>query len=172
MGLPVPLFSGHTLDPPLRSRFQARNMTHIPFGTMIQLGRALAPNIDESRLNALFTLVYALNSQNQKFSGVLKTKEEDKLRSVDLPLYPIDNCLKSLRVWVRIYFSYFILNVSFQNNNPDYSVEYLFGLCYPSRTILKNDTQQPVLEKFFEKFSVERDNSKKSVVRSLVSIVM
>ncbi|KAI1716295.1 AAA domain (dynein-related subfamily) domain-containing protein [Ditylenchus destructor] len=152
MGLPVPLFSGHTLDPPLRSRFQARNMTHIPFGTMIQLGRALAPNIDESRLNALFTLVYALNSQNQKFSGVLKTKEEDKLRSVDLPLYPIDNCLKSLRVW---------------NNNPDYSVEYLFGLCYPSRTILKNDTQQPVLEEFFEKFSVERDNSKKSVVRSL-----
>lgn len=31
LGLPVPRYSGNPLDPPLRSRFQARDIYHLPF---------------------------------------------------------------------------------------------------------------------------------------------
>ena len=31
LGLPVPPYHGNPLDPPLRSRFQARNIAHLPF---------------------------------------------------------------------------------------------------------------------------------------------
>lgn len=31
LGLPVPRFSGNPLDPPLRSRFQARDIYYLPF---------------------------------------------------------------------------------------------------------------------------------------------
>lgn len=31
LGLPVPKYSGNPLDPPLRSRFQARDVYHLPF---------------------------------------------------------------------------------------------------------------------------------------------
>lgn len=31
LGLPVPPYHGNPLDPPLRSRFQSRNVTHLPF---------------------------------------------------------------------------------------------------------------------------------------------
>ena len=31
LGLPVPPYHGNPLDPPLRSRFQSRNIAHLPF---------------------------------------------------------------------------------------------------------------------------------------------
>lgn len=31
LGLPVPKYKGNPLDPPLRSRFQARNISYLPF---------------------------------------------------------------------------------------------------------------------------------------------
>lgn len=31
LGLPVPRYSGNPLDPPLRSRFQARDIYYLPF---------------------------------------------------------------------------------------------------------------------------------------------
>ena len=37
LGLPVPQYTGNHLDPPLRSRFQARNIRHIPFSQQIKL---------------------------------------------------------------------------------------------------------------------------------------
>ena len=35
LGLPVPPYHGNALDPPLRSRFQSRNVAHLPFHVRI-----------------------------------------------------------------------------------------------------------------------------------------
>jgi len=35
LGLPVPRYQGNPLDPPLRSRFQARNVSPIPFKVFV-----------------------------------------------------------------------------------------------------------------------------------------
>lgn len=107
LGLAVPPFTGHTLDPPLRSRFQCRNIGPLPYGTMIRMCSALAPNVDTGRVNELLALVYGLNSQQHK-SGMSmeadaykRTDEPDHLSVVDtMPLLPVDNLLKAVRVWV------------------------------------------------------------------------
>lgn len=37
LGLPVPRYSGNPLDPPLRSRFQARDIYYLPFKDQLKL---------------------------------------------------------------------------------------------------------------------------------------
>ena len=37
LGLPSPPYQGHPLDPPLRSRFQAREITNFPFKVSDQI---------------------------------------------------------------------------------------------------------------------------------------
>jgi len=109
LGLAVPPFTGHTLDPPLRSRFQCRNIGPLPYGTMVQMCSALAPNVDTGRVNELLALVYGLNSQQHKsgmameasVSAYKRTDEPDHLSVVDtMPLLPVDSLLKAVRVWV------------------------------------------------------------------------
>ncbi|KAI1241841.1 hypothetical protein IHE44_0005343 [Lamprotornis superbus] len=51
LGLPVPKYSGNPLDPPLRSRFQARDVYHLPFKDHLQLLYSIGSNIStESQL--------------------------------------------------------------------------------------------------------------------------
>uniref|UniRef100_A0A915CR40 ATPase dynein-related AAA domain-containing protein n=1 Tax=Ditylenchus dipsaci TaxID=166011 RepID=A0A915CR40_9BILA len=118
MGLAVPAFHGHTLDPPLRSRFQGRNVTHLPFETMLQLAQFSAPSVPKSQLNKLFELIYGLNSQNSKFSGAGTRSQGLEQQSQLLG----KGCL------------------------PD---------VLSQNTILKTDTQLPVLNNYFSKFSVD-----------------
>lgn len=88
LGIPVPTFKGHTLDPPLRSRFQCRNVTQLPFETMSRLCEFLAPNVEPMRLNNVLALAYALNSQ------------AGEGKSLGLPLFPLDSLVHAVRVWV------------------------------------------------------------------------
>ena len=37
LGLPVPKYTGSSLDPPLRSRFQARDVRHLPFQQQLEV---------------------------------------------------------------------------------------------------------------------------------------
>ena len=37
LGLPVPKYTGSPLDPPLRSRFQARDVQHLPYGQQLDI---------------------------------------------------------------------------------------------------------------------------------------
>ncbi|CAJ0945171.1 unnamed protein product, partial [Mesorhabditis belari] len=83
LGLPVPRFPGHTLDPPLRSRFQCHDVPFLGFEAMTSLFKAMSPSVDGDRVNSLVSLAYALNSQDQ----------------LTLPSFPIDNLLKIARIW-------------------------------------------------------------------------
>lgn len=39
LGLPVPKYKGNPLDPPLRSRFQARDIYYLPFKVSVGINR-------------------------------------------------------------------------------------------------------------------------------------
>lgn len=63
LGLPVPRFPGNSLDPPFRSRFQCRNIQELSFHTFLEQAKLIAPNVSETNLNDLISVVYAYNSE-------------------------------------------------------------------------------------------------------------
>ncbi|CAJ0583659.1 unnamed protein product, partial [Mesorhabditis spiculigera] len=85
LGLPVPRFPGHTLDPPLRSRFQCRNVPDVNFPTISALFKGIAASVDADRADSLISLAYGLNAQDQ----------------LSLPHFPIDNLLRAAGIWQR-----------------------------------------------------------------------
>lgn len=49
LGLPVPRYQGNPLDPPLRSRFQARDVNQLPFNETLEYLQECAPNVRSDR---------------------------------------------------------------------------------------------------------------------------
>ncbi|CAH1781042.1 unnamed protein product [Owenia fusiformis] len=77
LGLPVPRYRGNPLDPPLRSRFQARDITSLPFKDQIDVLNAVGPRVPSERL-----------SQMLSFATTMLSEES---HSMGLPDFPIDN---------------------------------------------------------------------------------
>ena len=77
LGLPAPRYPGHPLDPPLRSRFQARHIPPPSFEDQLQSSRKLAPNVDSGKLSQLLSCAHALVTQ--------------EAISLGLPDFPLDN---------------------------------------------------------------------------------
>lgn len=48
LGLPVPPYKGNPLDPPLRSRFQARTVFQVPFHIQLHELKSKFPTMDEN----------------------------------------------------------------------------------------------------------------------------
>ncbi|XP_068602140.1 von Willebrand factor A domain-containing protein 8 [Brachionichthys hirsutus] len=84
LGLPVPKYKGSPLDPPLRSRFQSRDVSYLPFKDQLELLYAAGPNIPAERLSQLLSLATTLCSQESSNLG--------------LPDFPVDNLLPAVRV--------------------------------------------------------------------------
>ncbi|CAL8321307.1 unnamed protein product [Merluccius merluccius] len=84
LGLPVPKYKGNPLDPPLRSRFQARDIYYLPFKDQLELLYAAGPNIAPERVTQLLSMATTLCSQESSTLG--------------LPDFPIDNLLPALQV--------------------------------------------------------------------------
>uniref|UniRef100_A0A183C171 VWFA domain-containing protein n=1 Tax=Globodera pallida TaxID=36090 RepID=A0A183C171_GLOPA len=135
LGLPVPPFYGHSLDPPLRSRFQCHNLGQLPFVQMLQMCSLLAPSVPKLRLERLLSLAYGLNAaQERKGDG-----EEAEGLALDLPQFPTDNLLKATNIW---------------NICPDLGEELILQLCYPNQ-ILQANSRVSVMQQFKQKFGVE-----------------
>nr|CDJ80091.1 ATPase associated with various cellular activities domain containing protein [Haemonchus contortus] len=83
LGLPVPRFHGNSLDPPLRSRFQCRNIAEPSFEAVRQLCTTLAPNVNSNSINDLLSLLYAINSQPD----------------LGLSLVPLEKAERIMRIW-------------------------------------------------------------------------
>ncbi|TWW81216.1 von Willebrand factor A domain-containing protein 8 [Takifugu flavidus] len=49
LGLPVPKYKGNPLDPPLRSRFQARHISYLPFKDQLELLYKVGTNVASER---------------------------------------------------------------------------------------------------------------------------
>ncbi len=78
LGLPVPKYRGHPLDPPLRSRFQALSVGPKTFKDQLLNLRQIAPGLPETSVIQLSSFAYAINAPESNAHG--------------LPDFPID-CL-------------------------------------------------------------------------------
>ncbi|CAK6967706.1 von Willebrand factor A domain-containing protein 8 [Scomber scombrus] len=115
LGLPVPKYKGNPLDPPLRSRFQARDIYYLPFKDQLELLYTAGPNIAAERVSQLLSLATTLCSQESS--------------SLGLPDFPVDNLLPALSV----------LNVF-----PMLSSQQLIQRLYPYNSILSKDGRTAV----------------------------
>ncbi|XP_061547312.1 von Willebrand factor A domain-containing protein 8 isoform X2 [Phycodurus eques] len=141
LGLPVPKYKGNPLDPPLRSRFQARDVYYLPFKDQLELLYAAAPNIAAQRVSQLLSLATTLCSQESANLG--------------LPDFPMDNLLKGINV----------LNVF-----PMMSSQQLVQRLYPYHSMLGKDGRsavETVLSKFELLDSPSNSNTSSSAVVSV-----
>ncbi|XP_056637109.1 von Willebrand factor A domain-containing protein 8 isoform X2 [Diorhabda sublineata] len=77
LGLPVPKYRGNPLDPPLRSRFQARDVTSITYQEWYEELRSLAPTPNSEKLEKILSCAFALLCKESLALG--------------LPDFPLDN---------------------------------------------------------------------------------
>uniref|UniRef100_A0A8C7V8W1 von Willebrand factor A domain-containing protein 8 n=1 Tax=Oncorhynchus mykiss TaxID=8022 RepID=A0A8C7V8W1_ONCMY len=84
LGLPVPRYKGNPLDPPLRSRFQARDIYYLPFKDQLEILYVVGPNVPAERVSQLLSFATTLCSQQSSNLG--------------LPDFPVDNLPPALTV--------------------------------------------------------------------------
>lgn len=116
LGLPVPPFKGNPLDPPFRSRFQARNVStnfddYLP--EIDSLSNVSSPKVFKNFLSACF----AFHSNESENLG--------------LPKFPIENISLATKI---------------AKNTPNVPFELMFRWMYPYNLILSKDGQKQVLD--------------------------
>ncbi|KAH3874331.1 hypothetical protein DPMN_037573 [Dreissena polymorpha] len=87
LGLPVPSYQGNPLDPPLRSRFQARDVNPLPFNETLELLQECGPQADVERLNQMLM-----------FASTMLTSESTSLGLPDFPITNLPELAKILNV--------------------------------------------------------------------------
>ena len=110
LGLPVPQYVGNPLDPPLRSRFQARDIRHLPFSEQLEVLQALGPNVPSQTISQILSFAHTLVTEESSTMG--------------LPDFPVDN-LPSL--------------ISMLNNAPNMSPTHAIERLYPYKSFLTED---------------------------------
>ncbi|XP_062982036.1 von Willebrand factor A domain-containing protein 8 [Elgaria multicarinata webbii] len=85
LGLPVPRYLGNPLDPPLRSRFQARDVYYLPFKDHLSLLYFIGSNVSTERISQLLS-----------FATTLCTQESSALGLPDFPLDSLSSAVKIL----------------------------------------------------------------------------
>ncbi|XP_055911118.1 von Willebrand factor A domain-containing protein 8 [Eupeodes corollae] len=115
LGLPTQKYKGTPLDPPLRSRFQSRNVTHFTFEEILSDLQKQAPKVGEDKLKSLISFGLAVHSADS---------------SVNLPDFPLDNLN---------------LVAKMMNSNPSLSVHECICALYPYQTTLKKETNDRVM---------------------------
>uniref|UniRef100_A0A3B3RZN2 von Willebrand factor A domain-containing protein 8 n=1 Tax=Paramormyrops kingsleyae TaxID=1676925 RepID=A0A3B3RZN2_9TELE len=84
LGLPVPRYTGNPLDPPLRSRFQARDIYYLPFKDQLEILYSIGPNVTTDKVSQLLSFATTLCSQESS--------------SLGLPDFPVDNLPSAIKV--------------------------------------------------------------------------
>ena len=115
LGLPVPRYVGSPLDPPLRSRFQARDVRHLSYNQQLEMLTGLGPRLDQETLARLLS-----------FSHTLVTEESNSLGLPDFPLESLPGA------------------VSLLNSVAGLSVHHVLNSLYPYKLFLPQDGQKSV----------------------------
>nr|XP_014349139.1 PREDICTED: von Willebrand factor A domain-containing protein 8 [Latimeria chalumnae] len=122
LGLPVPRYAGNPLDPPLRSRFQARDVYYLPFKDQLNLLYAVGSNVPAERVSQLLSVATTLCSQESTTIG--------------LPDFPMDNLAAAVHIL---------------DSCPMMSAEHLLQRLYPYEVLLGKEgivAVKDVLKKF------------------------
>ncbi|GFR87627.1 von Willebrand factor A domain-containing protein 8-like [Elysia marginata] len=124
LGLPVPRYQGNPLDPPLRSRFQARDVNPSPFKELYEELVSLAPNVNSERISHILS-----------FATTLLQKETSP---IGLPDFPLDNLSHVAKI---------------MNSMPKCSDAELLHRVYPYTAMLGKDGKAAV-EEAMDKFEI------------------
>lgn len=130
LGLPVPRYKGNPLDPPLRSRFQARGIQALPFKEHLEALQEVGQKIPSNTI-----------SQMLSFASTMLTEESTNL---GLPDFPIDNLETAITIL---------------NNNPNLSMADVLQRVYPYKTMLNKEGIQAV-EGAMQKFELHSKKKK------------
>jgi von Willebrand factor A domain-containing protein 8 len=76
LGLPVPRFEGNPLDPPLRSRFQARNVNALASDAQLAIIRHMYPKVDPATVSKIVSFAEALNRMQQLTSAGVQSQDD------------------------------------------------------------------------------------------------
>ncbi|KAM9851049.1 von Willebrand factor A domain-containing protein 8 [Aulostomus maculatus] len=140
LGLPVPKYKGNPLDPPLRSRFQARDIYYLPFKDQLELLYTAGPNVSAERVSQLLSLATTLCSQESSNLG--------------LPDFPVDSLLPGLNVL---------------NMFPMLSLQQLVQRLYPYNSILGKDGRTAV-EGVLGKFELLDNRRRQQTTSTILNV--
>ncbi|XDV30937.1 hypothetical protein PO909_033759, partial [Leuciscus waleckii] len=132
LGLPVPRYIGNPLDPPLRSRFQARDIYYLPFKDQLEHLYSIGPNVPPERVSQLLSFATTLCSQESA--------------SLNLPDFPVDNLPSALTVLNRF---------------PMLSAQQLVQRLYPYQAMLGKEGRTAV-EGVLSRFELTDESTKPS----------
>lgn len=114
LGLPVPKYRGSPLDPPLRSRFQARDIASLSYAEIFNQVRETSPNAPEESLKKIISFGFAISSSDS---------------SASLPDFPLDNLVEVGKII---------------SNNPSIAEYNAINLLYPSEIILTQSQKSSI----------------------------
>ncbi|XP_044761445.1 von Willebrand factor A domain-containing protein 8 [Coccinella septempunctata] len=112
IGLPVPRYRGNPLDPPLRSRFQARDVNMFSYQEYLTAMKEVAPNVPHEKLESILSAAFSLRSEEST--------------NLSLPEFPVESLILAARL--------------LEQNPKQQPFDILYKL-YPYRTFLKDGIQ-------------------------------
>ncbi|XP_053253218.1 von Willebrand factor A domain-containing protein 8 isoform X2 [Podarcis raffonei] len=115
LGLPVPRYLGNPLDPPLRSRFQARDVYYLPFKDHLSQLYCIGPNVSTERISKLLS-----------FATTFCTQESSAL---GLPDFPLDTLASAVQIL---------------NCLPMMSIQHIIRWLYPYNVLLGREGKTAV----------------------------
>ncbi|TPX32182.1 hypothetical protein SmJEL517_g04613 [Synchytrium microbalum] len=126
LGLPVPKYEGHPLDPPLRSRFQARNIAVPTFLSQITQLKRVAPKVPQRTLERLISVGFVLRSVTSE-------------KGVAVPEFPaqLDHAARILQSF------------------PDTNLRCILDIMYPYPLLSGTDEEQrSIIESTYQRFDM------------------
>ncbi|XP_023930017.1 von Willebrand factor A domain-containing protein 8 [Lingula anatina] len=124
LGLPVPRYQGNPLDPPLRSRFQARDVHPLPFSEQLESLGVAGGEVPQERI-----------SQVLGFASTMTSSESSSLGLPDFPLSSLDGVIHIL------------------NAMPSSSLHNLVSRLYPYEVMLGKEGRTAVADTF-QRFNI------------------
>lgn len=140
LGMPAPRYPGHPLDPPLRSRFQARHIPPPSFEEQLNTLKNLVTHTDTVKLKQLLSCSHAFVTQEAV--------------SLGLPDFPLDN-LTSVAIIL--------------DKCPYLSVYDIFYRCYPYKLFLAKEGQLAV-ESILETFNIPKPTTHDVMISKYVNV--
>ncbi|XP_070067126.1 von Willebrand factor A domain-containing protein 8 isoform X2 [Drosophila virilis] len=116
LGLPIEIHRGTPLDPPLRSRFQSRNILPYTFQELYEELQQITPTVSAPSLKQLLTCAFALQTAG---------------KALQIPDFPLHN----LRLAVKMMAA-----------NPKLTLQDVLQVLYPFQSLLMPDQQKRVKE--------------------------
>ncbi|CAK9810181.1 von Willebrand factor A domain-containing protein 8 [Anthophora quadrimaculata] len=138
LGMPSPRYPGYPLDPPLRSRFQARHIPSLSYEEQLDMLKQLVTHTDTAKLKQLLSCAHAFVTR--------------EAMSLGLPDFPLDN-LSSVAIIME--------------KCPYLPVFDIFYRCYPYKLFLGKDGQNAV-ESILDTFNIsEREVSEERIPKRI-----